>query len=146
MRIFGAQLVVSTSEDGLWWDSDHPHEYTNEPRDEGGGKRGWGLVVKLRGGHVVRPFPHPKWWFRGERPNVWFDQRPDARLFVMRFFCPAPVLPYVSVALGRFGLYLGFKASTAWHPQYKAWLPEAEVHDRSRFLTPSATIRRTRVR
>lgn len=137
MKIFGLQLILSTTELSLWWDNDEHHP--------GDGKPGWGIVFKLRGGDVVRPIGHPRAWFRQDAPNVWFSTDPAARWKVWRFYCPLPVLPFVSIALGRYGFYAGFKDFRVLHDEYRAWLPAAEVYEGSVALSPSVSWRRTRV-
>ena len=138
MRIFGIQLVLSTSEDSLWWDNDAHHD--------GDGKRGWGIVLKLRGGDVVRPVGYPRNWFRKDAPNVWFNTEPETRWKVLRFFCPLPVLPFLSVAAGKYGFYIGFKDYGVHHEEYRAWLQTEDVYAGSMALAPSASIRRTRIK
>ena len=94
MKIFGIQFIFSTQEASLWWDHDQHHD--------GSGKPGWGVVFKLRGGNVVRP-----WAKKGFNP--WFDTSPDNGRRVIKFYCPLPILPFFSIAIGDYGFYIGFK-------------------------------------
>ena len=55
------QLIFSSAEDGLWWDSDKHHDGT--------GKKGYGNMLKLRGGWVLRPVK--KFWLSREGNNPW---------------------------------------------------------------------------
>jgi hypothetical protein len=137
VKIFGLQLILSTSESSLWWDNDAHHD--------GEGKPGWGVVIKLRGGDVVRPIGYPINWLKKDAPNVWFNTGP-VRWKVLKFFCPIPILPFISVSLGQYGFYMGFKDFGVHHDEYKTWLPSSDVYVGSMALSPSVSIRRTRIK
>lgn len=129
MKVFGVQFVVSSAEDGLWFDSDE--HYT----DKKSGK-GWGIVFKLRGGQVIRPI-NGKWF--GDGQGGGYPTR------VLKFNCPIPVLPFFSIAIGRFGFYVGFKDFGVDSVHYKNWLPTDWVKEGNTALCPSFSIRRTRL-
>lgn len=138
MRVFGVQFVLSTEEQGLWWDSDQHHALEAAPT----GKPGWGIKLALRGGDVVHPSGvadqkegDPDW-----RKSVWWN---PAHVWCWK--CPVPVLPFLSVALGPYGFYLGAKDYPLHHDNYLRWLPPEDVYAGSRALCFSASIRKTRV-
>ena len=110
------QIVVSTSEQGLWWDSDPVHHdpVSVEKKDALGGKAGFGLVFKLRSGHVCYPS----------------NQKVIKTRQYLKDWKWAP-LPFLSIAFGKYGLYLGFKDFRA-DPTH-AYLG---VSDGERLLTP----------
>ena len=128
MKAFGFSLTLSDLEHALWWDSDQ-HQQAKA--------RGWGLVLSLRGGDVVRPFG-----------GQWFG--PDFPRRVLRFSCPLPVLPFISVALGRYGFYIGFKTFGADDRTYLLWpghvFTEADMMPESMALCPSIRFTRNRGR
>jgi hypothetical protein len=126
MKVWGAQFTIATQESGLWWDSDNHHS--------GEGKPGGGLVFKLRAGQVVRPWGHAN----AAKPNQWWFPRG-----VFRFKFPLPFLPYLSLAIGRYGFYVGFK-EYEFEPHYATWWPAG--YARVQTLCPSASFRRTRIR
>ena len=127
------QLVFSKSEKGLWYDHD------KQTYD----KKGWGLVVKLWIGSVIRPVP--KFWIKDSNP--W---RGDDPWFVIRI--PFVIAPFVSIALGRIGVYFGFKTFEVKDKhrsldRYGNWMREEEFGtdvDPAEYLAPSVTIRSTR--
>ena len=45
-----------------------------------------------------------------------------------RFFCKFSVLPFVSLKVGRFGAYAGFKG-VGWDDTYRAWLDDYSAGD-----------------
>jgi len=131
-RTPGVSLSLGSFERGLWYDHDQ-REYH---------PRGWGIKVDLLGGNMIRPIPKI-----GKDVNVWTEPA-----FVVR----SPIIgPFVSVAMGPYGLYLGLKTFKLDHTsvtdggRYDAWVTdkerpaEGETHV---YLCPSATIRRTRWR
>lgn len=40
---------------------------------------------------------------------------------VFSTYCPLPILPFLSLKVGRFGGYVGFKG-VGWDDTYKAWM------------------------
>lgn len=130
-KIHGISLSLGQYERGLWYDHDereyHPH--------------GFGLKLDLVAGNMLRPLKNP---LDGENPWKGGDD-----LGVLR----GPIAgPFLSIALGPYGLYAGFKAFevTASHggdDRYGRWIHDDEVPPEGRtylYLCPSATIRRTR--
>lgn len=123
------QLVISKAERGLWFDHD----------ERGYDPHGWGICIKLFSGWVLRPMTKPQFWFRQQAvPSKWnsFDPRYH---WLLKW--PMPVAPFVSIALGRWGVYFGFKVWDSSNPKYRAMTPEARE-----WLTPSVSTRSTRWR
>ena len=122
MKAFGFSLVLSNMEHALWWDSDQ-HKQAEA--------KGWGIVVSLRGGDVVRPLN-----------GSWFgDKAGGFPTKVWRWYCPVPILPFISIAFGRFGWYAGFKTFGADDPTYLRWptgtFSEADMVKDSLALCPT---------
>ncbi len=130
-HVRGISLSLGSFERGLWYDHDM-RQY-----DE----HGFGIKLDLIGGHMLRPLKNP---FDGENP--W---RGGEDCGVLR--CPM-IGPFLSIALGPYGLYLGFKtyevsATHAGQDRYGKWIKPHEVPPEGRtylYLCPSASIRRTR--
>ena len=112
--VCGCSASIGTYERGLWFDHD----------ERGDRESGAGIKVDLVCGEMVRPF------------GGWDDP-----YFVLRFpFCG----PFVSVAAGELGAYVGFKSFKNYKDRY-SWLPtDADRDDPDILFTPSATMRRTR--
>lgn len=124
------QLVVSKAEKGLWWDHDE-REYQSS---------GWGIMLKLFAGPVVRPITKPKYWFK-DTPSKWNEFDPEYHLlFKLPFF----IGPFISVALGPYGFYAGFKVFNLESAKYKQMVGDDQVYPGSQALTPSITTRSTR--
>lgn len=119
-KVHGISLMFSSFERGLFYDTDR-RKYN---------PYGWGVVVKLVAGSFARPVP--KFW-TGENP--WQEQA----WFTLRL--PFIVLPFISIAIGRFGFYFGGKAFTV--DSDEPWARPGEYGDTK--LTISATVRRTRM-
>lgn len=104
-----------------------------------------GVSLYFRGGDVLRPdiangTPRP-----GAETQVrnWFNTIPTS---VWRWHCKLPVLPFVTVKVGMFGVYAGFKAfgvDSAAYLDYPG-LSAADVYDGSVALTPSLRFSRSR--
>ena len=125
------QVGVSTAEKGLWWDHDE-REY--QPS-------GWGVTLKLFAGPVVRPVTKPRFWFVKGVPSKWNEFNPDYH-WLLRFWLPA--CPFLSVAVGRYGFYLGFKVFDLESAKYRQMVGDKHVFAGSQALTPSVTTRTTR--
>lgn len=119
------QLVVSSAERGLWYDHDE-REY--DPR-------GWGICIKLFAGPMLRPIVKPRYWFKPV-PSQWNQFDPK---YHMRLYLPFIVAPFVSVAVGRWGLYFGFKI---WDSENEKYRPMTE--ESREWLAPSISTRSTR--
>lgn len=131
MKIFKLfQIVVGKAEDGLWYDHD---ERAYDPK-------GFGIALRFFAGDVVRPYTKPKYWF-DDVPNKWNNFDPEYH-GVLKFWLP--VAPFLSVALGPWGFYIGFKIFSLEPTKYIPMVGEANVHLGSQALTPSATTRSTR--
>ena len=134
-QVEGIGLSAGKGEDCLWNDHDI-REYD---------KAGFGVVFRIDCGHVIRPVP--KFWLKNQNP--WHGDEP---WIVLRF----PVIaPFVSVSLGEWGAYLGFKTFTVEEERHRSperygrWMREGEFPKdggKKKYLTPSGTLRRTRWR
>lgn len=88
----------------------------------------WKPGFYLRGGDVVRPLNGG--WLKPPYPTRYWH-----------FFCKLRVLPFLSVRIGRFGFYIGFKCFGVYHDQYKEWFRlehQGDIDMESRALAPSA--------
>lgn len=126
------QASLGGYERGLWFDHDR-----KEHRPQG-----IGLKLDLVAGQMIRPVP--KFWLPDSNP--W---RGDEPWFVIR----SPMIgPYISLAVGDFGAYFGFKtfAVERMHrstDRYGRWMHEDEFPQPDSvnvYLQPSASLRRTR--
>ena len=61
----------------------------------------------------------------------------------MRFWFP--LLPFISVAIGKRGMYAGFKDYGVDWADYSAWLDNKYIANGNKALAPSFSIRRTRI-
>lgn len=124
MIVEGIQLVLSTSEQGLFWDQDpwFADPLSIEKRDPSGVKAGFGIALKFRGGDVV--YPSNQRLLKG---TAW------------RKLCKWAVLPCLTVAVGKRGFYLGFK-------DFRADVTHAYLglKDGDRALTPAVRFTRDR--
>jgi len=125
------QLVISTAEKGLWWDHD---QRFYEPE-------GFGFMFKLFAGPVVRPITKPQYWFKDGVPSKWNEFDPQYHWLVK---LPPFVWPFVSLAVGPYGFYFGFKVFDLESEKYKRMVGAVEVFRGSQALTPSVTTRTTR--
>lgn len=125
------QLVLSQAEKGLWWDHD---ERMYQPH-------GWGIMIKLFCGPVVRPYTRPRFWFKTGIPSKWNEFDPQWHGLI-RFYMP--LAPFLSIALGPVGIYLGFKVFDLESEKYRRMVGSASVFQGSQALTPSVTTRTTR--
>ncbi len=128
----GVTLSLGSYERGLWFDHDR-RQY--QPA-------GFGLRFDIVAGKMIRPVP--KFWERGNNP--WQGGEP---WFVLR----APMVgPFLSLAIGQFGAYFGFKTfsvdqSHRSSERYGRWMREEEFPEPNEvyvYLQPSLTIRRIR--
>jgi hypothetical protein len=135
-KVYGISLTLSSYERGLWFDSDR----------SGYQPRGWGIKLAIAMGKWLSP--QPKFWKKGfwqgdPDYNPWSGSQ---RWFVLRF--PFLIAPFISVALGPLGFYLGWKdygANLRDHPHYAAWMKPAELQEEeSVYLTETTSLRKTR--
>jgi len=127
-KVHGIQLGFSTFERGIWWDSD---KQNYQPI-------GFGIKIALPCGKVLEPEPWiftKQWWKINpwSEGNVWF---------VLRI--PFVILPFISIAIGRLGFYIGAKAYGVDQPHYLEWARPDEVGEGIEALCLSASIRKTR--
>ncbi len=120
------QIVISTAERGLWYDSDE-REYSPS---------GLGIAFKLYAGDVFRPYTRLKYWFK-DTPSKWNEFDPEYHGLIKFSF---PLLPFFTLALGAYGFYAGFKVFDAQGEKYRPMVGERSEPA----LTPSITTRRTR--
>jgi len=118
-KVYGISLSLSSFERALWYDSD---KRIYNPK-------GVGIRLAIIVGRFARPIP--KFW---TDKNVWQEEA----WFTIRI--PFIILPFVSVAVGKFGFYLGGKVFTV--DEDEPWAKESEYGQE--MLTISATTRRTR--
>lgn len=137
MKVFGFQIVVSSEEQGLWWDSDN--HYAFEGYEDG--KPGWGIKIAFRGGDVLHPYgvAEPETGDVFWQNNKWWNPKK-----IFKFRVPIPILPFVGIALGNYGLYFGFKDYPVHHDNYYRWVDRDNIYPGSRALCLSASIRKTR--
>ncbi len=128
----GVSLALGSYERGLWFDND-AKKYQPD---------GFGIKLDIVAGHMIRPIP--KFWKPAQNP--WKGDEP---WFVIR----SPMIgPYISLAVGDLGLYLGFKTFQVENrhrstERYGKWMKENEFPEPNEvkiYLQPSASIRRTR--
>lgn len=91
------------------------------PFPQGGAR----FFFELRGGDVLHPLGAGD-WFAPPYFSRW-----------VRFFCPWPVLPFLSWKIGRYGGYIGAKAYGADSDAYRAWMPAGDVYPGSVALMAS---------
>lgn len=130
-HVRGLSLSLGKFERGLWYDHD------KQQYDE----HGFGIKLDFVAGHMLDPLRKPF-----SRENPWKGGE-YAGVLRMPF-----AGPFCSIALGRFGIYLGFKTyevttAHASEDRYGKWIRPNEVPPEGKtyvYLCPSATIRRTR--
>lgn len=86
-----------------------------------------GVIFRLLGGMVIRPWDGN--WLKEPYPTQ-----------VGYWNCKLPILPFLSVKIGRFGFYIGFKCFNLGHEQYKEWMDKgiiSEFGENHYALTPS---------
>ena len=134
LKVHGISLTLSTDETNLWWDSDKHHD--------GAGKKGFGIVLSLKAGWVLRPVGKlwkKGFWTRNKDYNPWVSGN---HWFVIKFPC---IVPFFSIAIGNYGLYAGFKTYGVDWPEYASWLDSKYIADGNKALAPSFSMRRTRI-
>ena len=141
-EIGGISLSLSSFETGLWFDHD---EDIYQPA-------GWGIRFHIVWGKWMQPIP--RFWEKG-----WWDVEHNVEhnywkggkyWFVLRV--PFMIAPFISIALGKYGFYLGWKTYGVTKrlntpERYGKWIREnecGELDDECRYLQLSATIRATR--
>jgi len=135
-KVYGTSLSLSSFERGLWFDSD---KRVYQPE-------GWGIRFNIVCGKMIRPVP--KFWVKDTNP--WKGDEP---WFVIRI--PFFIGPFLGVALGKFGFYIGFKTFKVTYREhsvperYGKWMRPGEYGTEAEpatYLQLSATMRRTRWR
>ena len=129
-KVGGIDFHLGSHEPGLWYDSDNRKYDPN----------GFGIKFSILYGKLVTPVDRPG-------KNAW---QGDTPAFVLR--SPVFIFPYISIAFGRYGFYLGTKPYRIYEPvhtspeRYGRWWKDevGSEEDPAEFLTLSATIRRTR--
>jgi hypothetical protein len=138
MKVKGITLTLCTEKSALWWDSDKKY---SEPE----GKPGFGIMVSLKWGRVIRPIA--KFWKREKYPkeyNAWESGRHWFVLDFKQLFNIIPA-PFISIAIGKYGFYFGFKTYELGREKYNIWVPQG-VNKNGQYLAPSASIRKTRIK
>lgn len=98
-------------------------------RDEGitNPKRSvFGVTIALRWGDVCHPIGQGNWF----KPPFFSN--------VMRFWCPIPLLPWISWNLWGWRGYIGAKVYGADAPEYSRWIPAWDVYAGSQAIHFSA--------
>jgi len=129
-KVGGLDFHIGNHEHGLWYDSD---ERSYQPH-------GYGIKMSILWGKMVTPVN--KW---GQ--NAWQGDKPA---FVLR--SPFFIFPYVSVALGQYGFYLGVKPYEVYSPKHTSedryglwWKDEVGTEENpAEFLCLTGSMRRTR--
>jgi len=84
-----------------------------------------GITLALRGGNILDPYFDPDGWFWSKKPS-----------FVLNFYVPIPILPYITVKFGKYGFYAGFKAYGVDSDAYIDQLcPKEDVYEGSQALS-----------
>lgn len=81
----------------------------------------WKSGIFFRGGDICDPFN-----------GKWFDPPYPTRIW--RTYCPLPILPFISIKIGRFGIYFGFKLYGADSEHYLNWMDTKDVYPGSQAL------------
>ena len=141
-NVGGVSFSLSSFEKGLWFDHDRNFY---QPK-------GWGIRFHIVWGKWMQPIP--RFWEKGfwdkerrEEYNYW---KGGKYWFVLRV--PFMIGPFVSIALGSLGFYLGFKVYDVGKrhnvpERYGLWIQEkecGEIDDDCKFLQLSATMRTSR--
>ena len=124
-KVKGISLTLCTDEEQLWWDGDS---------DLRGTKPGFGIILSIRIGKVMRPFSF------GDG-NPWSD--PGKAKWVLRI--PIFIMPFLSVAIGQYGFYIGGKVYGVDQEHYKNWTLDSDVAPGNTAICPSVSIRKTRL-
>lgn len=127
----GLSLPLGSYKRGLWFDHDIKQQ-----------SGGFGMKFDIVAGQIIRPVL--KFWEKSNNPR-----KRDEPWFIIR----SPMIgPFLSLAVGDLGLYLGFKTFKVQDEhrsldRYGRWMRENEFPEHKDvhvFLQPSATIRRTK--
>lgn len=89
----------------------------------------FGITFALRGGDILHPLGSGDWF------------KPPYFSRVLRFWCPVPILPWISWNLWGWRGYVGAKVYGADSPEYVHWMPAKDVYDGSRALQFSVRLR-----
>lgn len=84
-----------------------------------------GITFDLRGGDVVQPLA----WTASnpDGSSAWF--MPPYFKRWLRFYMPLPILPWLSIRVGRFGFYFGAKCFGVDSEAYKGWFAKTAQSD-----------------
>lgn len=89
----------------------------------------FGITFALRGGDVLHPLGKGDWF------------RPPYFSRILRFWCPLPLLPWISWNLWGWRGYCGAKAYGADSWDYLNWMPAGDVYPGSQALQFSIRLR-----
>lgn len=81
-----------------------------------------GITFDLRGGDVVQPLALTA--SNPDGSSAWFTPPYFKRW--MRFYCGLPMLPWLTVKVGRFGMYCGAKCFGVDSDAYKEWFAKPD--------------------
>jgi len=139
-KVRGISLTLCTDEGALWWDADHKYGPKLGKYGTGKGKPGFGIMFVLKLGLCYQPIP--KFWkigfWKGEpKYNPWTGGN---YLCIIKF----PMIgPYISIAIGRVGIYLGVKTFEL-SDTHTSWVPSELIEKGYEALAITGSIRRTR--
>lgn len=138
-KVRGLDFQFSSHENGLWFDSDK-QKYT---------PTGFGIKFTLYCGKLLMPVPNifkSGWWKNELAYNPWSG---EYRLFTLRI--PFIIFPYFSIALYKYGFYIGVKeygANKIDHPHYLKWMKTTEIgsdrQNEEQYLCFTSTTRKSR--
>lgn len=89
----------------------------------------FGITLALRGGDVLHPLGKGDWF------------KPPYFARVLRFWCPLPILPWISWNLWGWRGYAGAKVYGADSWDYLNWMPAGDVYQGSQALQFSVRLR-----
>jgi len=91
----------------------------------------FGVTLALRWGDVCHPLGTGDWF------------KPPYFTRILRFWCPFPILPWISWNLWGWCGYLGAKIYGADSEAYKNWMPAEDVYEGSQAIQFSGRLRIT---
>lgn len=83
----------------------------------------FGITLALRWGDVLHPMGQEGNWFK----EPYFTK-------ILRFWCPIPILLFITWNLWGWRGYLGAKVYGADSPEYKNWMPSEDVYEGSQAI------------
>ena len=145
-RVHGITFTIGSFENGIWYDSDRSMYHP----------KGCGIRFHVVCGKLLQPIPRfyklDYWRWLLRKPhlcnhNYW---KGGEYWFVIRI--PIIVLPFISIAIGKLGLYFGGKTYGVTtrlytNARYKRWIKREEcgpTNNEYRYVLISSSWRKTR--